>query len=338
MKKKKDIKTIKSMSSVVLAEEALKRGISVKHINLYRDDEAFLELNYNNHKEFIIGQRISSISFTAYWILENKDLTRYYLRKNKISIAPGMVFGKNSFKKVFDYFQKIDPPVVAKPTYGAHGDLVFVGIKNEKELEEAIKKILDKYACVLIEEMFVGKEYRIIATRNKFVAMTRRDPANVVGDGTHSIKELVEIKNSDSRRGDTYQDIFVKIKIDEIAEKMLLSQELKLDDILSKGRIVYLRNNSNISTGGDSVDVTDLIHPDLKRIAVKTIRSIPELPYGGIDLMSNQDVSKKPTKNSYVILEVNSSPGISLQHYPLQGKPRNVAKEVIDMLFPETKK
>ncbi|MFZ2970445.1 MAG: hypothetical protein WA063_04820 [Minisyncoccia bacterium] len=338
MKKEKTIKTIKSISSLLLANEALKRSISVKHLNPYRNDEAFLELNYKNHSEFIIGQRTSLISFAAYWILENKDLTRQLLKKNGISIPSGAVFNKNNTSEILDYCRNIGFPVVAKPTCGAHGDLVFVGIENKKELDEAIKKILNEYSCVLIEKMFFGEEYRIVATRNKFIAATKREPANVVGDGTHSIGELVEIKNSDLRRGDTYQDIFVKIKIDEVAEKMLLSQKLKLDDILSKGRIVYLRNNSNISTGGDSIDVTDIVHADFKRIAVKIIRSIPELPYGGIDIMSNQDISKKPTKKSYTILEANSSPGISLQHYPFEGKPRNVAKEIIDMLFPETKK
>ncbi len=334
----KKVKTIKSISSVLLADEALKRNISVKHLNPYRDDEAFLELNYKNHGEFIIGQRTSSTSFPAYWILENKDLTRYFLKKNGISIAKGMVFNRSNFRKALGYCEKIGFPVVAKPIIGAHGELVFMGIKNRKELDEATKKILIEYNCVLIEKMFFGKEYRIVATRNKFLAATKRDPANIVGDGVRNIKELIEIKNSDPCRGDTYQDILVKIKIDKTAEKMLSVQKLSLDDILPKGKVVYLRNNSNISTGGDSVDVTDLIHSDLKKIAVKIIRAIPELPYGGIDLMSNQDISKKPTKKSYTILEVNSSPGISLQHYPFEGKPRNVAGEIIDMLFPETKK
>ena len=100
---------------------------------------------------------------------------------------------------------------------------------------------------------------------------------------------------------------------------------------------IYLRNESSVSTGGDSIDVTDLVHPDLKKIAIKAVRAIPGLAYAGVDLMTNKDISKKPTKNSYIVLEINSSPGIDIHHFPFKGKSRDVAKGIIDILFPETK-
>ena len=105
-----------------------------------------------------------------------------------------------------------------------------------------------------------------------------------------------------------------------------------------KGERIYLRKNSNLSTGGDSIDITDIIHPDFKKIAIKTIHAIPGIVYAGIDLMTDKDISKKPTRNNYIIIEMNLSPGIFMHHFPYKGRSRNVAKEIIDMLFPENKK
>ena len=334
----KTIKSIKSISSVLLAEEALERGIAVKYLNPYQDDEAFLELDYKKHKEFIIGQRTSKTSLEAYWILENKELTKEFLRRNNISVAAGKVFGKDDFDKIIAYCDKIKFPVVIKPVTGAHGNLVFIGLRNKKDCDRAIKKIFQENDNILVEKEFKGKEFRFITTANKVFAVTYRDPANVVGDGVHNIRELIRIKNSDSRRGEKNEKPLTKIKIDNITKQNLVEQNIKLDYILAKGRKIYLRKESNISTGGDSIDVTDIVHPELKKIAVTSVKVIPGLACAGVDLMSNRDISKKPTKNSYIIVELNSSPGIYPQHFPYQGKSRNVAGEIIDMLFPETKK
>ncbi len=118
----------------------------------------------------------------------------------------------------------------------------------------------------------------------------------------------------------------------------LADQGLKLSDVVPIGKNIYLRKNSNLSTGGDSIDFTDDVHRDFQKIVIKAVRAIPGLAYGGVDLMSNRDISEKPTKGSYIIVEINSSPGISLHYDPIKGKTRKVAKEAIDMLYPETKK
>ena len=198
----KKIKSIKSISSVLLAEEALKRGIIVKHLNSYREDEAFLELDYKKHKEFIIGQRVSKTSLEAYWILENKEITKEFLRRNNINVAVGKVFKEDDFDKVIAYCEKIKFPVVVKPAAGAHGNLVFIGLKNKKDCDVAIKKIFQENDFVLVEKEFKGKEFRFITTTSKVLAVTYRDPANVVGNGIHNIRELIKIKNKDPKRGE----------------------------------------------------------------------------------------------------------------------------------------
>ena len=205
-----------------------------------------------------------------------------------------------------------------------------------KRLNKLIEKVLKRNKYVLVEKEFKGKDFRIVATRNKFLAATYREPANVIGDGIHSIRELIKIKNSDFLRGGDEQPL-VKIKVNNEVKKNLSDQKLNSESVVLKGKKVYLRKNANISTGGDSIDVTDLIHPEFKKIAVCAVCAIPGLAYAGVDLMTNNDISQKPTKNSYVIIEMNSSPGISIHHFPYQGKPRNVAKGIIDILFPETK-
>lgn len=332
-----NLKTTKALSPKLLGEEAVKRNISVKHLNPHQDDASFLELNYKKHREFIVGQRISKTSLGAYWILENKELTKYFLRKNKIGIAEGVAFRKEEKPQIFNCCKKIGFPVVAKPIFGSHGKAVFVGIKNKKMLDMAIANILKDNDHILIEKEFKGKEYRFTASREKVLAVMYREPANVVGDGIHTIKELIKIKNKDSRRGDGYEKVLCKIKIDKTVRQNLAEQNLKLNSMLSKDQKIYLRKNSNLSTGGDSIDLTDATHPELKKIAVKAINAIPGLAYGGVDLMSNIDISKKPKKNNYIILEINSSPGISMHYDPIEGKTRDVAKDIIDILFPETK-
>lgn len=330
--------TIKSISSRLLAEEASKRNINVEHLNPYQDDEAFLELNYKNHKEFIIGQRSSKTSIEAYWILENKDLTKRYLKKGNINVAEGKVFNKNDFKKNGnDYYKEIGFPIVIKPLSDAHGNLVFIGINNKTKYLESIKKVFEKNNYVLVEKEFKGKEFRFITNRKKVIAVTCREPANIIGDNIHTIQELIEIKNNDPRRGNANEKPLTKIKIDNVVKQCLADQKITIDSVIPKDKKIFLRKNSNISTGGDSINVTDQAHNDFKDIAIESVCAIPGLPYAGVDLMTNIDISQKPTKNNYIIVEINSSPGIYPQHFPYQGKSINVAKEIINIIFPETK-
>ena len=336
------MKSIKSISSTLLADEAIKRGIKIDHINFYQTGMAFLELSYKNHFKYILNQKSSETSTTASYAVENKALAKSLLGRKNINVAKGKLFNKDcDNNEIYKFINRIKYPIVIKPVNGAHGDSVFIGLKNKKDCEEVIKKIFKKNNYVLIEKEFKGEEYRIIASRNKFIAATNRIPANVIGDGTNTIKKLIKIKNNNPLRGGKNSfwegKPWVKIKIDNIVKNNLKRNGLKLSSIVSKGKRIYLRNNSNLSTGGDSIDVTDQIHSDFKEIAIKAVRAIPGLTYAGLDLMTNKNISEKPTKTSYIVIEMNASPGISMQHFPYQGKPRNVAKGIIDILFPETK-
>lgn len=337
MKNIKIPKSINMISSKILAREAVKRGIKINHINNYQKEMAFLELIYKKHYEYILGSNISKTTVCATYAVENKSLTKSLLTRAKISVAKGKLFNKKNIKEVYKFIDGIKYPIVIKPFDGAHGDMVFIGIKSKNDFNEKVKKIFQKHKYVLVEKEFKGKEFRFIAGRNKIFAVAHREPANVVGDGIHTIRELIKIKNQDPKRGKGHIYPLTKIEINNVVKQYLKEQKIKTESILSSGKKVYLRKNSNLSTGGDSIDVTDQVHPELKKIAVRTIRAISGFAYGGIDVMTNKGISQKPTRNSYIVIELNPSPGLRMHHFPYQGKSRNVAKEIIDILFPETK-
>ena len=324
----------------LLAHEAESRGIKVskpftKGIFAKR---SLIILKYKKHAEVIVGQRTSHISVNAYWIQKDKYVTKYFLHQAGIKTAPGEAFKISDRPSIFRFIKHIGFPVVIKQLGGTHGDLVFVGISSKAAVEKTLKSIAAKRKdLVLVEKEFQGQEYRLMATKDKFLAATHRIPANVIGDGVSNIKKLIKEKNSDPRRGEGHRKSLIKIEVDAAVKDYLQGQKLSSQSIPAKGRQVFLRPNSNLSTGGDSIDVTDEIHPAVKKIAVKAIRAIPGLAYGGIDYMT-KDVTQKPNTRNYIIIEINDSPMISMHHIPYQGKSRDVAKEIIDLLFPETKK
>lgn len=327
-----------SISTAIIAAEAKKRGIKVIPIHPGK----VILLKVGDHEEYFFYQFSSLTSSVAHQISNHKDAARSFLARHGLSVSRGGDFDPTSLPQALEFFNKINKPVVLKPTSGSHGRCVFTGIKTEKDFKECWSKIKRKYKRILVEEMFQGgTEYRIVATREKVLAITNRVPANVAGDGIHTIKELVKIKNNDPRRAedDSYADHskpLVKIKIDGMVKRMLEEKGLNADSIPKNGQLIFLRKNSNLSTGGDSIDYTDKVHPSVKKLAVEAIRSIPGLNYGGVDFLS-KDITKEQTKDIYIIIEVNVSPGIFMHHFPYKGKPRDVAKEILDITFPETK-
>jgi len=332
-----DINKIKSFSNRLLVEEALRRGIEVRHINEYQDEAAFLEMSCGKHFEYTIGTNLSKNTCTSLLATENKALAKSLLSRSGVSVAEGRLFHKNNIDRIEAYVEKIKYPIVVKKYNGAHGDLVFTGINTREERDEAVKKILAGNDYVLVEKQCRGVECRIVATRKKVLAAMMRDPANVVGDGAHNLRELIDIKNSDPRRGEGHDKSLTKIAINDIVENYLKEQKKSLDTVPAKGEKIYLRRNANLSTGGDSLDITDELHRDFKKIAVQAVRAIPGLVYAGVDLMAESGFFSKPKPGSYIVIEMNASPGIRAHHFPAQGKSRNVAGEIVDLLFPETK-
>lgn len=322
-----------NIATKILIDEMENRGINVSSYL----DKVF-EAKIDQHVEYLYAQYFSKNSAVARQICSKKELTKAFLEKADIAVAKGGLFSPSQLAEGLEFAQK-NYPVVIKPTPGGHGDGVFADVKNDDEFAffwQETKKITNP-KNIIVEQKFVGLEYRILATNEKVLAVTHRIPANVTGDGVHSIKKLIQIKNNDPRRSDDTGDPVVKIKIDASVIRKIESEKVTLDSVLEEGRQLFLRDNSNISTGGESIDCTDKIHSSVAKIAVEAINAIPGLLYAGIDFMTT-DITREHTGNDYIIIEINSSPGIDMHHFPYEGKPRNVASDLIDLVFSETKK
>lgn len=326
-----------TLSQQLLLEEAAKHGISYSEIPGTR----IFELQYKDIKRYFRAQVPNQTTYIGWYSANFKNVTRHMLQNANLSVPKGyFVMPQDTLEDKLAVFRALQKPVVAKPSNGGHGKDVFTNITDEEYYLHALDVCLDsnddRLVGVIVEEMFKGEEYRILATTDKVIGIINRKPANVVGDGTHTIRELIENKNKDPRRSDSYKTSLITIKIDEHVEETLKKNAYTLDTVPAQDEVVYLRHNSNLSTGGDSIDVTDIAHPSVKEIAIKVMQTIKGLEYGGIDFMT-KDITQAQTPDSYCIIEVNDSPMLSMHEVPYMGESRSAAKEFLLILFPELK-
>jgi glutamate--cysteine ligase len=320
------------LSTFFIAQEAIKRGYVVEKLFPKTNRSELKITNSDGQETFVIGQRAANLPYNAYFICKYKNVTKKFLSDNNISISKGKAFTPDKTAEALKYFDSILKPVVIKPTQGTWGCDVFLNITDKKQAQKIIKKLTNRNATFLIEEQSVGDEYRILATCNEVLGIIHRIPANVIGDGIHTIEELVKEKNADKRRTDDHGSALVTIQLDDIALNILNAQNLTIKSIPAKKDRILLRDNSNISTGGDSIDYTDIAHPKVKELAIQIIKAIPGLPYAGFDFLT-PDITKDPSDVGYTVIEINDSPMISMHHEPYEGKKRNVSAKIVDLLF-----
>ncbi len=223
-------------------------------------------------------------------------------------------------------------PVVVKPLDGNHGNAVSINLKTLDEVRAAFEKAYELSDRVIVEACQPGQDHRILVIDGRVVAVSRRVPGHVVGDGRHTIAELVEITNQDPRRGIGHEKVLTRLEIDDQAERLLALAGLKLDSVPAAGEAVYLRSTGNLSTGGTAIDMTDAIHEDNRLMAERAVKAIG-LDVGGVDFVS-PDITRSYREVGGAIVEINAAPGFRMHLAPTEGKPRDVAGPVIDMLFP----
>ncbi len=229
--------------------------------------------------------------------------------------------------------EKLGFPVVVKPLDGNHGKGVSINLTTPEQVLMAFEKAYEYSSVVIVETFQEGHDYRILVVNGKVVAAAQRVPGHVVGDGRHSVAELVEIVNQDPRRGIGHEKVLTRLELDHQAERLLAAADLGPDSVLPEGRIFYLRSTGNLSTGGTSVDKTDAIHYDNRIMAERAVKAIG-LDVGGVDFIS-PDITRSHKQVSGAIVEVNAAPGFRMHTAPTEGTPRDVAGPVIDMLFPK---
>ena len=256
------------------------------------------------------------------------------LEKNKISVPIGEKFLPNEWKLSIIYAKKIGFPVVIKPVFGSHGDNIYMDIENENELKDIVQNIYVKKlkTSFIIEKQFEGKEYRVFLTKEGNYAVLHREPAHVIGDGEHTILKLIEIENEKRKKR---INCLCPIATDEITKSYMKKNNISMEYKPAKNEKVYLRHNSNVAKGGLCIDYTDKIHKSVLENCKKILETFSGLSYVGIDYMS-KNIEKNQTPDMYNIVEVNTVPGIHMHMKPSEGKPRNVAKYMVDMIFPET--
>lgn len=316
----------------LLIMEMQSRGINVDSI--YKEIE-LIKAEYGKHVEWILDRDSSITPYSVSIICGDKYITKKILEKNKISVPLGEKILSNEWKLSILYARKIGFPVVVKPVFGSHGDNIYMDIESEPELKEIVQNVFGNKLKVpfIVEKQFDGKEYRVFLTKEGQYAVLHREPANIIGDGEHSILELIQIEN-EKRQSRT--NCLCPIAIDEITQSYMNKNNISMKDIPNKDEKIYLRHNSNVAKGGLCIDYTDKIHPSVIENCKKILETFSGLSYVGIDYMS-KDIVAEQTSDMYNIVEVNTVPGIHMHMKPSEGTPRNVAKYMVDMIFPETR-
>ncbi|NME81818.1 bifunctional glutamate--cysteine ligase GshA/glutathione synthetase GshB [Clostridium sp. SM-530-WT-3G] len=315
------------LSTQILMKEAIKRGIKVTVLD---KSENFIRLQKGEHIEYVKqATKTSKDNYVTVLIMENKSVTKQVLREHNIRVPDGIeVFSMDeAYARAKDYEFK---PIVIKPksTNFGTGISIFSEGTSVENIIKAFEIAFKHDNTVLLEEFIKGKEYRFLVIDNKVAGILHRVPANVKGDGIKTIRELVAIKNEDPLRGYHYVTPLEKINLDENAALFLKNQGKDFEYIPQKDEIVYLRENSNISTGGDSIDYTDDIPQKFKNIAVNASKAVGAR-ICGVDMML-EDYKDKNSK--YGIIELNFNPAIHIHCYPYKGKERKIGEEVLKVL------
>lgn len=308
----------------IIIAEILRRNLPFEIIDA---DNNLIAVKHNN-KEYIIheGTISDANSLIAFWISNDKWMTRQFLQRSGISCAQGILLDSGYKPEILDSVQL---PAVVKPVNTDHGIAVSTNIQNRQELFSAIKNAFKYAKKVIVEEFVPGQEYRFLVIDYVVRAIAFREPANVTGDGQSTIGQLIDKKNAG--RGDDYRHPLLKIVVDDEVKRHLNALSLTIDSIPKNGEKVYLRKNSNLSTGGDSIDVTDEMPGFYKEIAVKAARAA-ELKIAGIDIII-KDPEAEPSPENYIVVELNAPAMLSMHDFPYIGKNRHVGKYVLDAIL-----
>lgn len=316
------------LSTQILLKDAIKRGLSYEIIDR---NENFIVLDNGVKREYIKQATKTSLdAYIAFLIMENKLVTKKVLEKKNIRVPKGEAYNsKEEALKNYNLYK--DGAIVIKPksTNFGIGITIFKQGFSRELYETAIELAFEHDQTILVEEFIEGKEYRIFVIGDEVVGILHRVPANVKGDGQHSIKVLVEEKNKNPLRGKGYRTPLEKIALGKVEEMFLLEQGKTFDYIPSKDEIVYLRENSNVSTGGDSIDYTDDISDEYKSVAVAAAQAVGA-SICGVDMVIRD--TQHFERQNYGIIELNFNPAIHIHCYPYIGKNRKLGEKILNAL------
>ncbi len=316
-------------STASLVKAGRERDIPWIRLNEY----SLIQLGHGRFQKRIQATITSETHYISVELASDKEATNQILADLGLPVPKQrLVYDtKNAVRAA----ERIGYPVVVKPLNANHGRGISVGMENPDDVTAAFelaKQSNRGSRGVIIESYIQGLDHRMLVVNGALVAVSKRVPGHVVGDGSKTIEQLVEEVNSDPRRGVGHEKVLTRLELDAKAIEHLEELNYTKDTVPSPGEVVFLRSTANLSTGGTAIDVTDIVHPDNRDMAVRAVMAIG-LDIGGVDFLS-ADISRSYKENGAAICEINAAPGFRMHVAPSEGKPRDVAGAVMDMLFP----
>ncbi len=314
-------------STAALLDEALSRDIP--YIRL--DRRSLVQLGQGVHQQRIRATMTSRTGAIAVDLASDKSLTNQLLSSAGLPVPRSQVV--RTVEGAVDAAHQIGFPVVLKPLDGNHGRGVGLDLRTDDDVRRAFTPAYDESSGgdVVVESFVTGNDYRVLIVGGKMAACAQRVPASVLGDGKHTVAQLVEAENADPRRGIGHEKVLTRIKVTAAAQELVAAQGFAMDKVPPKGTRVKLAATGNMSTGGTSIDRTFEAHPENVEIAETAARVIG-LDVAGIDFIV-PDIAVPVREQGGAIVEVNAAPGFRMHTHPTEGEPQYVAKPVIDLLF-----
>ncbi|MCL4132625.1 UNVERIFIED_CONTAM: hypothetical protein GTU68_037129 [Idotea baltica] len=313
-------------STASLVRAAADRDIPFLRLNRY----SLVQLGHGKYARRIQATVTSETRHIAVDIASDKEETNKLLGDLGLPVAhQRMVYSEREAARAAE---RIGFPVVVKPLNANHGRGVSIGLKDVDSVRTAFAHAREHSRTVLVESFISGLDHRLLVVNGELIAASKRVPGHVVGDGERTVEALLEEVNSDPRRGIGHEKVLTKLEFDHQALRLLEDLGYTQKSVPKKDEVVYLRSTGNLSTGGTAVDVTDIVHPDNREMAVRAAKAIG-LDVAGVDFLTT-DISESFNLTGGAICEINAAPGFRMHVAPSEGTPRDAAGPVLDMLFP----
>ena len=323
------------LSTQALLFDAIQKGLNIEILD---ERDQFISLQFGEHLEYVKnGNMTSHDSYISPLIMENKVVTKKVLAKAGFNVPQSIEFTDvKSAVENFPLFENRAVVIKPKSTNFGLGISIFQqGVTDRDDFAKAVEIAFREDKEIMVEDYLLGTEYRFFVLGDQTLAVLLRVPANVIGDGVHTVAELVAAKNDHPLRGDGSRTPLKKIALGDIEQLQLKEQGLTVNSIPAKDQLVQLRANSNISTGGDSIDMTDEMHASYKEIAVGISKAMGAAVCGVDLIIPDLKQPAEPSLHSWGVIEANFNPMMMMHIFPFSGQSRRLTMNVIKMLFPE---
>jgi cyanophycin synthetase len=315
-------------STASLVRAAEEREIPWQRLNQY----SLVQFGHGRFQQRIQATITSKTPHIAVEISCDKEDTHHLLKDLGLPVPVQYMIHRE--RDAVRAANRIGYPVVVKPLDANHGRGVSINLTTDDEVRTAfdVAKQSARGRSVLVESYVTGFDHRMLVVNGELVAVAKRVPGHVVGDGKSTIGQLVEVVNQDPRRGIGHEKVLTRLELDRQAGELLDKAGFDENTVLPDGEVFYLRSTANLSTGGTAIDMTDVVHPDNSEMAVRAVLAVG-LDVGGVDFLSD-DITRSYKEIGGAIVEVNAAPGFRMHVAPSEGEPRDVSGKVMDMLFP----